>query len=158
MTFAKKSFGDHCQPPRTSFTTLAESVDRSVVLPVVRYEFWVPKFESPGNARSALFSRSVVLVNRCHEYEPLSRCLSDRLKSTREVGAYWLPTASDWYTYQSVLPLPWSLIVPVRSVPSRILLSILETVGSNALIWLLLRASATRSTVRRCCTPATVTL
>ncbi len=65
VTLVKNSFGDHCQPLFASLTRLGDSVDRIVIDPVVRYEFWVAKFAKPGHCGSTLFSRSGLLLNRC---------------------------------------------------------------------------------------------
>ena len=46
---------------------LLPNVDRSDELPVVRYEFCWPMFDSPGNRGSRLLSRSGSLVNRWNQ-------------------------------------------------------------------------------------------
>jgi hypothetical protein len=66
VTLAKNAFGDHCQPPRTSFTIFDVSVERIDTEPVVRYDVCQLSFGNPGNTGSALFSRSGLLRNRCH--------------------------------------------------------------------------------------------
>src|SRR5687768_12596610 len=97
-TLPKKLLGDHCHPPFASFTRFVPSVDRSPSAPVVRYEVWNDSAANPGKTGSALFSKSGLLRNRCHQYEPVSRCESVRLKSSLVVGAYWLPREEAWNT------------------------------------------------------------
>jgi hypothetical protein len=61
----KNPTGDHCQPPRSSFTTDVDNVDRRDMDAVVRKDDWSPNAGKPGNVGSALFSVSGVLLKYC---------------------------------------------------------------------------------------------
>ena len=87
LLLPKKSFGDDCQPKSTSLTRLELSVDRSVLDPVVRYEFWCAHAGKPGNVGLGAVQRvRAVLVRAAGSTCRSGDAACDRLTSMRVVG------------------------------------------------------------------------